>query len=224
MKPGPKPKDYTGLKANMLTALRHSRTSETRVVYWWFRCDCGVEKEVIAKSVAKGLIKSCGCASNAFREAAIRRHTREAGGHIRSPEYAAWNAAKHRCTSPKAPQWERYGGRGIAMHPRWLHGEDGRTGFDCFFADMGARPSPRHTLDRLDNDRGYEPGNCAWRTVVDQNRNRSTNRLVTIDGSTTTLSEAAEKYGINIKAVKQRIHNGWDPVRAVVTPLLFRRR
>jgi hypothetical protein len=90
----------------------------------------------------------------------------EGHGESRSPEYVSWQHAKDRCFNPNNHAWNRYGGRGITMCARWSRS------FEQFLADMGRRPSPLHTLDRIDNDRGYEPSNCRWATKKTQTANR----------------------------------------------------
>lgn len=87
------------------------------------------------------------------------------GKRVASPEYSSWQAMKNRCLNPKAEDYRYYGGRGITVCPQWL-------GFDAFLADMGRRPTPKHTLERQDVDGNYEPGNCCWATRKEQSRNR----------------------------------------------------
>ncbi len=94
------------------------------------------------------------------------RNGKYAHGMKGSPEWNAWRNAKFRCTNPKSPDWDDYGGRGIKMAKRWL------TSFEAFYAHIGARPSALHSLDRIDNDRGYMPGNVRWATKAEQNKNR----------------------------------------------------
>ncbi|HUB09426.1 MAG TPA: hypothetical protein VMB50_20650 [Myxococcales bacterium] len=95
-------------------------------------------------------------------------HGEAAHGH-RTPEWCAWREMRYRCQTPTARAYPQYGGRGIKVCERWQV-------FENFLADMGRRPSPRHSLDRIDNDGNYEPGNCRWATSLEQNRNRRTPR------------------------------------------------
>jgi hypothetical protein len=100
------------------------------------------------------------------RRAALRRHGH--GGRTgRTPEYRAWSAMRQRCLNPASQRYASYGGRGITVCDRW-------SSFEAFLADMGAKPEPKeqYSLDRIDNDRGYEPGNCRWATRSEQQRNR----------------------------------------------------
>lgn len=141
-------------------------------------------------------------------------------GHGRSTtrEYMIWASMKRRCTKPNAPDFARYGGRGITVCESWLK-------FDGFFADMGVKPTERHTLERIDNDLGYEPGNCRWATTTEQANNKRTNRLVEYRGERMTIANAARAGGAGIRRETAvcRIRNGWPVHEAVETPPLFRR-
>lgn len=97
------------------------------------------------------------------------RHGHKSGGKA-SPEYQAWAAMRCRCSNSRDPHWPRYGGRGIRVCERW-------DSFESFLADLGPRPSPSHSLDRIDSDGNYEPTNCRWATKAEQSRNRSISKL-----------------------------------------------
>ncbi len=118
-----------------------------------------------------------------------------------APEYTAWTNMRHRCTSPKWPRFDAYGGRGIRVCERW-------GSYAAFLADMGRRPSPRHSLDRINNDGNYEPGNCRWATRSEQARNMRSNHLVIIDGESATLTEWSERSGVEVACIKGRIKRG----------------
>ena len=127
--------------------------------------------------------------------------------------YTAWYSMKQRCLNPKTVGWERYGGRGIAVCERWLV-------FSNFLADMGEAPSVKHSLDRIDNNRNYEPGNCRWATKAEQDNNRSSNVKVTIDGKTHNIKEWALLAGIQYPTLYRRLVIArWDPKRAISTPV-----
>lgn len=181
-------------------------------------CDCGVERTLHLHKVKSGATKSCGCLRDEMSRARVRH------GHARkgatSPEYWVLASMKSRCYLPHHPEFKNYGGRGITVCDRWRFGENGVPAFECFFADMGPRPSKGHSIDRYpDNDGNYEPGNCRWATSLEQNRNRGDNRLVQIKGETLPLSAAIEKYGsAKPKTITQRLNHGYGAEEALLTP------
>jgi hypothetical protein len=122
--------------------------------------------------------------------------------HRRTPEYTAWVNMISRCENPKLKHFAIYGGRGIRVCERW------RDSYENFLADMGRRPSSGHSLDRIDGDGNYEPGNCRWATYTEQQRNRGNNVRVTIGGESMTLPEWEERTGIGRSTIKQRIAAG----------------
>jgi hypothetical protein len=127
----------------------------------------------------------------------------------RSPEYSAWKAAKARCSNSNRHNWRRYGGRGIRVCDEWIND------FAAFYAFMGPRPSPEHSLDRYpDNDGNYEPGNVRWATAAEQARNKSTNHVLIIDDQRLCLTEASEKFGRHRRSISRRLDKGWDAKRA----------
>jgi len=131
-------------------------------------------------------------------------------GHKHDPEYAAWKAMRRRCYRPSCADFQNYGGRGITVAAEWLNS------YDTFLAYVGRRPSPKHSIDRIDNDRGYEPGNVRWATAKEQARNRRRSVKVSAFGETLSLGEWAERFGVSSDTIRQRLERGWDPSRAVV--------
>lgn len=124
------------------------------------------------------------------------------GFDSRSPEYGAWKNIRHRCDNPDNAWYHRYGGRGINVCERWR----GFWGFAHFINDMGPRPTPQHSLDRIDNDGHYEPGNCRWATVEEQNANktRSGKNGPTVVFEGKTLRGWADEIGVGYDAFKVR--------------------
>ena len=150
--------------------------------------------------------------SNLFGEKAP--NYRHGGYSVNRPEYNSWRAMKSRCLDKNYRRYDLYGGRGIAICDRWL----GRDGFKNFLADMGKKPSPKHSIDRIDSNSNYKPSNCRWSTQKQQMNNMSRNKLFTVRGVTDTASNHAMKYGINVHTVFSRMNLGWGIDQAFTTP------
>jgi hypothetical protein len=131
---------------------------------------------------------------------------------IKTPEYEAWQSMKARCLNPRHRFFKHYGGRGIKVCEQW------RQSFANFVADMGPRPSPDHSLDRIDNNGHYGPGNCRWVTQKEQCNNRRSNHHVTFNGETRTISQWAEVTGILKSCIRLRLKAGWSIEAALTTP------
>lgn len=173
---------------------------------WKCQCACGGEKIVAGMYLRTARVHDCGCGSAERRRAGRVRH-----GLTGAPEWATWKSMRERCVRPKAPAWEHYGGRGITVCERWLES------FENFYADMGPRPDGM-TLDRIDNNGNYDPGNCRWATMEEQQNNRRSNVLVTLDGETKTLKQWATHFGVPYPVVKDRRSKGVEGA-ALFAPL-----
>ncbi|MER8616037.1 hypothetical protein NKG99_04150 [Mesorhizobium sp. M1409] len=153
----------------------------------------------------------------------LHGHTRrlQGGGRVDSPEYRAYAAMKTRCLNRRQDRFADYGGRGIKVCDRWLTGDGARTGFECFFSDLGPKPTPAHSLERRENEGGYEPSNCRWATAAEQNRNTRQNRHLYICGVVICLADAASFTADSPSAatINRRIGLGWTAEDAVLTPV-----
>jgi len=129
-----------------------------------------------------------------------------------TPEYQAWIDIKHRCFNPNHKRYSDYGGRGISMCDRWLN-------FENFLADMGSRPTAKHSLDRINNNGDYSLENCRWATKAEQANNRRSNRLITIEDVTLTIAQWAKKMGFGESVIWHRLKMGWSEYDAVMTPI-----
>lgn len=199
--------DLTGQRFGRLLVIRTTGLRGSNR-YWLCLCDCGIEKEVSAGNLKSGTTLSCKCLL-------IENKTKHGGSSRRNgkdPEYGVWSHIIGRCTNPSDAGWENYGGRGITICDRW------RESYANFLADMGRRPSPRHMIERKDNNKGYEPSNCEWSTRQVQNNNTRRNRIIEFRGESKTLAEWGRTTGIRPHCIRQRIDiYGWTIEEALTT-------
>ncbi len=130
------------------------------------------------------------------------------------PLYRPCRAMRDRCNNPNNHAYQRYGARGITVCEAW------NTSFAAFLADMGEKPSSAHSLDRIDNNGNYEPGNCRWATARQQNNNTRANRIINIHGAEKTLAEWAAESGVAVRTIHARLKAGWADVPAIYTPVV----
>ena len=193
-----------GTVHNRLTVLdvHMSKTGHTR---WLCRCECGTTKDISAKHVVSAKTRSCGCLR---ADAGKMKRTHFLTGNR---EYRAWAHAKSRCYNPNVPAFYRYGGRGVIMCERW------KNSFEAFLEDMGKCPDGL-TLDRIDNNGNYEPGNCRWIDMKTQSENRRSTRWIEFQGVTRTMSEWARFLGVKREALAYRLDQGWPTEKALFKP------
>jgi hypothetical protein len=135
------------------------------------KCDCGNETRSVAARLRNGNKRSCGCLQKKTRDGSSRlTHGDSRNGQ--APEYNSWMAMRARCSTPKHNRYDLYGGRGIKVCERW------ERSYETFLADMGRKPSRRHSIDRIDNNGNYEPSNCRWATPSEQAYNRRPKRTM----------------------------------------------
>lgn len=165
-------KDLSCLHFDRLVAVYPTDArSITGAVIWFCQCICGKTKLVASNELSSGLVRSCGCLhiESARRQGLASRTHGDRTNRRRTPEYRAWDSMKQRCLNPNTDNYADYGGRGITICPSWLN-------FSAFLADMGRKPSPSHSLDRIDVDGNYQPTNCRWATPKEQANNTRRNK------------------------------------------------
>lgn len=182
---------------------------ETRDTRWFCRCDCGKVKTVIGQAMIRGLTKSCGCMHVDVQRAAKTKHG-SAGrtSKDRTAEYKTWASMMARCEWSKSSSFDRYGARGIRVCDRWHN-------FTNFLEDMGKRPKG-FSIERIDNEKGYEPGNCKWASRIEQSLNTSRTIKVLHNGIAIPVYLLCERLGLSRHAVRSRAaRRGNDYVSAL---------
>lgn len=153
---------------------------------------------------------------------AIRGKATGHGHYVNGREsyiHRAWRAMILRCHDPKNQSFGNYGARGIVVCDRWRRRDDPNEGFAAFLADMGDRPTPDHSLDRIDNDGPYSPENCRWATREEQGTNRRTCRMIQFNSENVPVMVAAKALGVSHAVLVQRLNHGWSDREAVETPV-----
>lgn len=175
-------------------------------------CECGETFICDPRSLLSGHCKSCGC----LHREIVGRKSRDniTHGMSKSVEYQAWIKIKGRCCNVKDAKYADYGGRGIKVCDAWL------DDFQAFYRDMGPRPEWSSSIDRIDVNGDYDPGNCRWSDAKTQSRNKRNHRLVNFEGRNMPLSEACELAGVNYRSALYRLNRGhhWQPLPSAPSP------
>lgn len=179
----------------------------------FYRCQCDCGRTVKVNRANLRRTHSCGCLRVEQLVARSRTH-----GMSYTPEFKAWCSIRERCGNPNRSDYARYGGSGITVCERWLES------FDAFFADMGRRPSRKHSIDRIDPNGRYEPSNCRWANATQQRTNQRRTKLHTFQGFTGTLKQLSERHGISYTALVQRVNVLKWPLEKAVTMKVQRRK
>lgn len=199
-------KDLAGKVFGRLTAVRHVSTNKHGQAVWLCQCSCGNAHEVVSQSLVLGHTTSCGCL----------RHDTPAHNRVhnmsRTPLFGVWAMMLSRCGNQNAKAYKDYGGRGIKVCDRWQF-------FENFHAAMGDRPTPKHQIDRIDNEGPYSPENCRWALREQQAKNKRNTRLLTANGETLHLAEWARRLGCNPAAILARLATGMPETEAVTKPI-----
>lgn len=173
--------------------------------HYFCKCKCGSEKWIYGSYLKRGRSASCGC-NQLLYYAKLRTH-----GLSKTHLYRRWRNMLERCEQEKHHQYHNYGGRGIKVSEEWHD-------FEIFLKDMGHPPTPKHSIDRIDNDGPYCKTNCRWATEIQQKNNTRRTVHITHNGLTLSLTEWARHLGMPEKTIIQRIWIGWTPERALTEP------
>lgn len=174
-------------------------------------CDCGKTKTVYVYNLKSGATRSCGCLHR--EELVLRASTH---GKSKSSLYRVWTNMRSRCHDKSNKEYRNYGARGIYVCDRWRHD------FAAFLSDMGPRPKG-YLLERVNNDLGYSPDNCAWASLDQQANNRRTNRVLSVNGTSMTAKQWSRLTGVNYGTLMWRLENGVSPEAALSLSRMRRR-
>ena len=207
----PKLIDLTGKVYGRLLVISQAELTKDKKGQWLCRCSCGKERVIRASNLKRKIrpTQSCGCL---LKETYIY----DPNANSNLPEYGIWKGMRTRCSDPTIKQWMDYGGRGIKVCPQW------ESNFSQFLSDVGRRPDPKMSLDRLDNNGNYEPGNVAWRTKKQQQNNMRSNARLTYKGETMTMTQWCERLGLNRTYVSHRLKRGKTVEEAFEEPVVER--
>lgn len=197
----PKAADLTGTRFGRLVVVSRAEYKGGQPA-WYCLCDCGQGKVCLGTNLKSGKSQSCGCLRNEMVSERSLKHGNRRGVGKTSREYETWCSMIGRCETDTNTSYHNYGARGITVCERW------RSSFDNFLADMGERPSPKHSLDRIDVNGNYEPSNCRWVTKEEQMRNRRTLKSNTTGVNGVYPSPSGNKYCAQINYNGVRTHIG----------------
>lgn len=201
--------ELVGQKFGRLTVLARLENNKHGNRRWACACDCGKASTALSRQLVSGHTASCGC----YNRDRITKH-----GMHKSTEYGIWAQMIERCHNPKGgDKYDRYGGRGIEVCARW------RESFSNFYADMGARPSLEHTIDRQDNNGPYSPDNCKWETWHHQYRNRRQTVWIEFKGEKLCQKDWCSRYALDEATFTARLKRGWSLDRALTEPAAVQR-
>jgi hypothetical protein len=207
--------DISTERFGRLRPVRVVRLNKYNAAVWLCECDCGNLTDAVGIVLRQGRKRSCGClkkdvSAQSGRRSATHGHARQGA---KTPEWVAWHTMRYRCLNPRSKKWVDYGGRGITVCDDWTNS------FENFLRDMGYRPSPRHTLERKNNELGYSKNNCVWATMIEQSNNRRSTKMVEFHGRRVGLTILAREHGLDPARVRRRVRMGWSVDRALAEPV-----
>lgn len=201
--------DLTGQRFGRLTVQRFAGRPKPTRTMWECLCDCGTIRIAERSNLKKGSVQSCGCLSREMTIARSTKHGDASGGKC-TVEWTSYRNARARCHNLKHKSYPDYGGRGIEFR---------FESFEEFLATVGRKPTPDHSLDRIDVDGHYERGNVRWATPTEQGRNKRTNVFISAHGKTMTRSEWANILGVSPECLSVRHKAGWCDECTVTLPV-----
>ena len=210
-----------GQRFGRLTVIKQSENIQLKNgrVYtaWLCKCDCGNLKVVRTAHLRSGNTLSCGCYGREIHKQSIKKAIRACTKHNdrKNPLYGVWAAMKRRCNNPNTAYYELYGGRGISVCKEW----NDYVRFKIWAIKAGYKKGL--TIDRINCNGNYEPGNCRWITIQEQQRNRRNNRSYLYKGTYYTVREIAKLTGLKVRTIQGRIERNWSIEKVVETPCLI---
>jgi hypothetical protein len=199
--------DLTGQRFGRLIVIKRFGTNNRKQVLWECLCDCGKTKNTERANLRRGATNSCGC----LQKDTVRAMGKSIFTHQmrQTSEYRIWGLMKNRCLCKTSESYDNYGGRGITVCERWLK-------FENFFEDMGAKPTPKHSIERIDNNGNYCKENCKWGTQIEQMNNTRRSVRITIGDKTQTMAMWCKERNLGYWLVRDRIFRyGWTNERAL---------
>jgi len=206
--------DISGQTFHRLTVEHFVGIGRARLAFWCCRCACGQGAIVSGNALRHDSTKSCGCLVHETVNAGQFQPTH---GMTNTPLFRTWCNMLTRCLNAHSPDYERYGARGITVCPQW------QASFETFLADVGERPAGM-TLDRIDVNRPYEPGNVLWSSPREQSNNKRNNHFLTFQGRCLSLAQWAIERDIPYAALCSRVRAGWAVEKILTTPVRIRQR
>lgn len=200
--------DITGQKFGRLAVLGFDKKDDFRQYMWLCKCDCGNVVSVRGYSLRSGNTQSCGCLQKD-----TNLELRQTHGMTKTRIYNTWKGMRQRCSSPSTSCYRYYGGRGITVCDEWQN-------FEPFYQWAISNGYANNlTIDRIDVNGNYEPSNCRWITLKEQQKNTRRNHLITFNGETKTLNEWAEQLGISHTTLLDRLnYPNWSIEEALTIP------
>jgi hypothetical protein len=191
--------NLSGQRFGRLLVIKRAESGKNNQTKFECLCDCGKIKIIARSSLRSKLTESCGCIHLEVFKKIVTKH-----GMGYTQVYHTYQSMKMRCYNEKGISYKNYGGRGIIVCDRWLNS------FENFLEDMGDKPTPKHSIDRIDNNGNYEPSNCRWATRKEQMNNQRKNLILTYNGESMNLNQWSAKTKIGRGAISYRLKQNWN--------------